>query len=272
MRRPLGLVVTLLLGLAACGSDTPGQKAVSATEDHLDDVRSGHLTMRLLASTADAAPGRGVGFELEGPFAVSKEVGSLPVADLKYTRITGATRRSTRFLSTGQRAFAEVDGKLVRLGDDDVEDMRVRGGKEAGAGGLDGLDLTKWFLDPEVSAGAPVEAVATERVAGRVDPVAALNDLLTLSLRFGASEQDSPRTLSGASAERVRESVSTASAELLTGKEDRLLRHLHVEIDIEPQADQEELRSALGDLTGARLQFSLDVSKLNAPVEVPEPR
>ena len=275
MRRPLGLILALGLApaLGACSSDvSPSQKAVSVTEDHLGDIRSGELSLRLLASTADATPDRGVGFALQGQFAVSSDVGSLPVADLRYTRITGATRRSTRFISTGRRAFAEVDGRIVPLNDDDVNDMRVRGGKAAGKGGLEGLDLTKWFDDAEIADGSPVDGAATERITGTVDPVAALNDLLSLSLRFGASEQESPRTLSGGSADRVRDAVSSATAELVTGKTDRLLRQLQVEIVMKPDADQEKLRSALGDLVGTRLEFILDVSKLNSPVNVAEPR
>ena len=117
-----------------------------------------------------------------------------------------------------------------------------------------------------------MEGAATERITGDVDPVAALNDLLTLSLRFGASDQDAPRKLTGEAAERVRKAVSSASGELLTGKDDRLLRHVQVQIEIKPGADQEKLRQALGNLTGTRLHFSLDVTKVNEPVQVAEPR
>lgn len=165
-----------------------------------------------------------------------------------------------------------MDGGIVALGDDDVQEMRVRGDKDAGRGGLDGLDLTEWFGDSKLGDGAPVEGAATERISGDVDPVAALNDLLALSLRFGASEQGSPRTRSGDAADRVRAAVSSATGELLTGKDDRLLRHLRVEIVMKPDVDQEKLRAALGDLVATRLQFSLDVSALNTPVEVAEPR
>ena len=59
---------------------------------------------------------------------------------------------------------------------------------------------------------------------------------------------------------------------MLTGKDDRLLRHLQVQIEIKPGTDKEKLREALGSLTGTRLQFSLDVTKVNEPVEVAEPR
>lgn len=271
MRRPLGLILGLGLVLSACGAGgSAADKAVSATEDRLGDVRSGQLSLRLLASVADAAPGRGAGFELEGPFAVGKEVGSLPVANLEYTRITGAARRSTRFISTGSRAFAEVDGRIVPLADKDLQDMRVRGGKDAGKGGLDGLDLSAWFSDGKLSGGNPIEGVATERIAGDVDPVAALNDLLTLSLRFGASDQDAPRKLAGESADRVRKAVSSSTGEMLTGKEDRLLRRLLMEAKLGFDVP-EDLRRALGEVVGAMITFELAVTNPNERISVEDP-
>jgi len=48
---------------------------------------------------------------------------------------------------------------------------------------------------------------------------------------------------------------------MLTGKDDRPLRHVQVQIEIKPGADQEKLRQALGNLTGTRLQFSVDVTR-----------
>jgi len=70
----------------------------------------------------------------------------------------------------------------------------------------------------------------------------------------------------------VRQAVSSSTGEMLTGKDDRLLRHVQVQVELKPGADQEKLRQALGNLTGTRLQFSLDVTKVNEPVQVPEPR
>ena len=66
--------------------------------------------------------------------------------------------------------------------------------------------------------------------------------------------------------------MSSSTGDLVTGTTDRLLRHLQVDIVIKPDANQEQLRSALGDLVGTRLQFILDVGNLNTPVEVAEPR
>ena len=110
-------------------SRPPAAGPSRATEHKLDDVRSGTLSLLLLASPVDAPEGTGAGFQLEGPFAVGEEEGSLPVADLRYTRITGSERRTTRFVSTGARAFVEVDGTLTELTEAQLAGLRVGDGR-----------------------------------------------------------------------------------------------------------------------------------------------
>ncbi|HSH62168.1 MAG TPA: hypothetical protein VK988_21470 [Acidimicrobiales bacterium] len=224
--------------------------------------------MVLLASSPEAAEGRGSGFEVRGPFAVSEDEGSLPVADLEYTRITGAERRTTRFVSTGIRAFVEVDGTVQELDADQVEPLRVRG--DEGDVGLEGLALRTWLEEPRLAPATTVDGVASERIDGAADPVAALNDLVALSAQFGVSGDDLPR-LDGEGAEQVRRAAQASTVDLLTGTDDRLLRHLELIIELGPSGAGEELRTALGDLGGARLRFTLDVAAVNQPVSVDAP-
>ena len=63
--------------------------------------------------------------------------------------------------------------------------------------------------------------------------------------------------------------MSAAAAEVVTGRDDRLLRRANVSVDlavVDPQ-----VREALGDLAGARLAMSLEVTNLNQPIEVAAP-
>ena len=274
-RRPALVAVGLLAVLAAllaattCSRRTPAERALAATEENLGKIRSGRLAMAVLASSPGAPEGRGVGFEMRGPFAVGQEEGSLPVADLEYTRVTGAQRRTTRFVSTGTRAFVEVDGEVQELGEDQLAEMRVRGG--GGDRGLEGLSLGMWLDEPRIGPGPPLDGVATERVEGRADPVATLNDLAAIAAQFGLAEDASLPTLEGEAAAQVRRATTSSSVDVLTGVEDRLLRHLELAIDLAPAGAGEELRAALGDLAGTRLRFSLDVAAVNQPVAVDPP-
>ena len=143
----------------------------------------------------------------------------------------------------------------------------LRVDEEGSGGGLEGLSLGKWLDDPEVADGPTVEGAVTER--GKADPIAILNDLIALSGQFGAAD-DGPRPLEGDAATRVRRSATVTTAEVVTGKEDRLLRRADVSVTL--AVVDPKVRDALGDLAGARLRMSLDVAEINRPVQVADPK
>jgi hypothetical protein len=258
------------LVLVACGRSSPGERALGTTTDRLSAIRSGDLAMTLLASTADAQAGRGVGFELRGPFAVAERKGELPLADLDYTRVTGTKRRTTKFISTRHDAYVELDGKAYRLDPGQVADLRATGSKDVGKGGLEGLDPDQWVKDPRVAPAGTVDGVAADRIAGKVDAVGALNDVLGLASEFGAAPEGAPTRLEGDAAQEVRRAVRGTRLELLTGRKDRLLRHLR--IDVTFGVDQQRaLAKALGSLAGVRISLQLDVRQPNRQVSVTAP-
>lgn len=260
----VALAVSLVTG--ACGAESDAEEALSRTEDKLDDVRSGVLDMRMVASAAGSPEGGGVGFELAGPFSVAESEGRLPVADLEYTRITGDQRATYKFLSTGDAAYVVVDGTAYELPPAQVADLRARD-DDTGGGGLDGLNLSDWIEQPRLEPAG--EDPPTDRITGALDAIAALNDILSVSLELGVSEDDAPRRLEGDSAERVRRAVQSSSVEVLTGRDDRLLRRARVIIELGPRG--QELRQALGRLAGARLAIDIAVDHPNRPVTVRPP-
>ncbi|HJV09013.1 MAG TPA: hypothetical protein VJ653_05005 [Acidimicrobiales bacterium] len=266
MRRAAAVALTGLL-LAACGGAGGAAGALRDTESKLDEIRSGTLSLLVLASSTTAAEGQGAGFQVEGPFAVGEKKGSLPVADLRSTRITGEQRRVTRFVSTGTRAFVEVDGRLTELDEAQVADLRVK--DEGSVGGLEGLSLHTWLDEPKLAPGPTVDGAATEQITGKADAVAILNDVIALTQQFGAGGGGIDK-LEGDAADRVRRAVSSAGAEVVTGKDDRLLRRADVTVDL--AVDDPRVREALGDLAGARLTLTLEVKDLNRPVQVAVPQ
>ncbi len=76
--------------------------------------------------------------------------------------------------------------------------------------------------------------------------------------------------MEGDAADRVRQAVAGARAEVVTGREDRLLRRADVSVDL--AVTDERVRQALGGLAGARLALALEVTELNRPVEVTVPQ
>jgi hypothetical protein len=267
VRRRAATVALVGALLAGCGGSSPAAGALEDTEEKLTRIRSGRLSLLLLASSTTAPAGQGAGFQVEGPFAVGEKKGSLPVADLSYTRITGAQRKTTRFMSTGSRAFVEVDGRTRELSERQIADLRVT--EEGTAGGLDGLSLRRWLDGPKLATGPSIDGAATEQITGKADAVAILNDVIGLTERFGAAE-GIVKPLQGDAADRVRTAVSAARAEVVTGKDDRLLRRADATVDL--AVTDPKVREALRELAGARLTLTLAVTELNRPVEVAVPQ
>ena len=99
------LVVALVAG---CGGGDRANQVMSDAAGSLGKLRSGDLTLRLVVAPRKGTKGR-IGFELRGPFALRP--GALPVAKIVYTQIAGAHEATATFISTGTKAYAEVNGK-----------------------------------------------------------------------------------------------------------------------------------------------------------------
>jgi hypothetical protein len=127
----------------------------------------------------------------------------------------------------------------------------VRGG---GLAGLD-LDLGSWIGDAQSEDG-PGD---TERITGKLDVGAAMADLARLA------SQRLPADIR----QRLVESVSESSVEVVTGRKDRLLRKLRVRVTL---TIPREAEAVLGSTGRAKLEFDADLAKVNQPVRVDAPR
>jgi hypothetical protein len=260
LRSASAFLAALALLPAACGGGGgSAQEVLAETATKLGDIRSGTMSFRYVASSAGGAE---AGVELEGPFGF--ESGRpLPVAELEITQFAGSRRGSTTFISTGEKAFLRVGGETFELPPEMLAE--AEGGTEAGA--LGELRIEDWFLEPELSDGGEVGGAATDRIRSRLDVVSALNDFLAAAEALGGLDLGA---LEGPSAQNLENAVRSATVDVYTGKDDRLLRRLSIEVELE-LAGSGELREALGDLAGARLRLDLRISDPNEPVSVQEP-
>jgi hypothetical protein len=259
--RRLGVVLVLLLA-AGCSEATPAEKVTSETADRLGEIRSGQLLFKLVAGAGDSQ----VGFQLEGPFALPAP-GALPVARMDYTQIAGSRETTTQVIATGANAYVGIDGTVYQLPPAQVESLRAP--KDSKDDGLGGLRIDDWVKDPQLSAGDEVDGVATERIQGPVDVVRTLNDLFAFGRQAGASDLAVPE-IKDDDADQLQRVTESATLDLLTGKEDRLLRRMAVDIRLAAHVP-DRVKAALGDLAAATIRFDLAVSQPNKPVQVPEP-
>jgi hypothetical protein len=257
----------ILLATACGGSATEAEKVTEATASKLGEIRSGVLLFRLVAGAAGSDSPTDVGFELAGPFALP-EPGALPVTRIDYTQIAGETRTTTQLISTGSRAFVVLNGTAYQLPFEQTESLRAPT-EAVENDGFGGLRIHEWIKDPELSPGEPVADTATDRITGDVDVVRTLNDLFAFGRRVGAAELALPQ-IAGDDAEHLRNVTESATVELLTGVEDRLLRQLSVDIRLAAQVPA-NVKAALGPVAAARIQLFLAVEQPNTPVSVGAP-
>jgi hypothetical protein len=246
------LVATLAAG---CGGGQ-AHDVLSQTAGNLGKVHSGDLTLRLVVSPRQGTKGR-IGFELRGPFALRP--GQLPIAKVAYTQIAGPHEATATFISTGSKAWAEVNGRVRALPPGSTE--IVRQAAAGGSGGIGGLDIASWVKDPKVTSEGNVD-----HVTAKLDVVNATNGLLALLRGLG---KQTP-TIQGAEADRLRNAVESSSFDVWTGKQDRLLRRLLLKAQLGLSVPP-ELRRVLGDVVGAKVDFELAIAHPNQPVTVAPP-
>jgi hypothetical protein len=267
MRRLALAGVFLALAAGACGggSDSasdPGE-ALAETARNLGEIRSGTLDLRVTVGTN----GEEAGFVLEGPFAFAESADTLPVAELEYTQSAGSESETVRFVSTGEKAFVVLGEQAFELPEERVATLRGTGAGDGAAAGLDELRIEDWFQDPDLSDGGSVGGAETDRIRAGLDVVATANDLLELAAAVGS---DVGGPLEGASAEQLRRAVESATVEVFTGKEDRLLRRLVVEASFRA-APPPELEEAFAGLPQADFRLELTIADPNSEVSVEEP-
>jgi hypothetical protein len=262
VRRSAPLLVLALL-VAGCGGSGSSDQVLSDAAANLGKLRSGDLTLRLVVSPRDGTKGR-VGFELNGPFALRP--GALPVAKIAYTQIAGAHEATATFISTGTKAFAEVNGKAYELPATSTEAVRQAAGGPGGSNTFGRLRIDNWVEHPVVTDGAQLGGAPTMRVSGDLDVVAAANALLDLVRQLGRAAP----TIEGDQAKQLENAVKSSSFELWSGRDDHLLRRLLLKADLGLEVPQ-SLRRVFGNVVGAKIDFELAVSNPNKPVSVAPP-
>ncbi|MDQ3822595.1 MAG: hypothetical protein M3321_05080 [Actinomycetota bacterium] len=265
MRRHVALLAACALVAGCAGGGPDAEEVLSETAAKLGELRSGTLHLDLRVEPRGGTGGEEFGFALDGPFSLGGS-GPLPVADVEYTQTVGDESATVGIVSTGRNAYIRVVGRTYEMPPEQAQQLRAAAGGLEASRGLGRFAIDQWIEDPEVDDGGEVGGAETDRVQADLDVVAAVRDLLALARQLG---QDVPR-LADRDAERLAESVRSSRFEVYTGKDDRLLRRLEIEVDFGLDVPR-ELREALGSLVGARILFELGVDDPNRPVRVAEP-
>jgi hypothetical protein len=254
-------VVAVALVLTGCGGGA-STDVLSQTANNLSKIRSGTLSMRFLVTPKSGSP---FGFRLRGPFSFGKR-GSLPLLRVAYTQIANGKSATVTIISTGSRAYVQAGGRTTQLTSAQADPLRNANGELNGKGGLGSLGVANWFENEKRSARGTVGGADTDKVTSTLNVVNAANDLLALLRRSGRDVG----TIHGAEATKLDRATRASKIEVYSGKKDRLLRRLSINVDFGFDVPR-TLRAALGNVVGARVRFDLGVDNPNRPVHVSAP-
>jgi hypothetical protein len=253
LRRSAALLAGVAL-LAGCGGGGPNaQDVLEQTASNVGKIRSGTLALKLLVTPG--GEGRPFGFELHGPFQLGGGSNALPVTRLTYTQIANGSRATATLVSNGTDAYVDTGGKKLPLSPDQADTLERAGAQLRGAGVGARLAVGSWLDDAKASDGGEVGGASTDKVTAKLDVVAAVEGLVSVVRLSGRRVP----ALTDADAKRLRDAVRSTSFALYSGKKDRLLRKLDMSVDFGFDVPP-DLKAALGELVGAKVEFELAVS------------
>ena len=264
----LAVVAGVVAAGVACGGGGRDD-VLSRTARRLNDVRSGVLTMRLLVASGGGGtePGQAVGFELAGPFSFDS-IGPLPVAELTYTLLRGTERTTLGFTSTGYKAYVEADGAYYEIPEDRWDGLRLDPGD--GHPGLAELRIDRWVVNGEVAEQGEIAGVRVQVVRGGLDVGVALADVLALARQLGVPAEGAPALIGEGDAVHLARALRSATAEVVAGRSDGLLRGLSFDVVLGARED-DPIRPALGAVGSTRVSLHLRIEDPNKQVTVAEP-
>ena len=178
-RATLLVVLVAAAVLPGCGGQG-ADEALSETAAKVEEIRSGELDLELAIRGKGGSGAGDVGFRLEGPFALPRRRGELPVARVDYTQLAGARRATVRLVSNGRAAFVVVGGTPYRLPDDQADRLRLGGAQRE-------LDIEGWFRHARLADGGRAGGAEVDRITARLNLAEAVNGLIGVAERAGAA-------------------------------------------------------------------------------------
>jgi len=291
IRRSVLLLLALFaclapLALSACGSDDGGDDVASVLKDTFGSgkpVKSGKLAVgiTLNAKGLDSLPGP-VALKLSGPFQ-SKGKDELPAFDFDLSLNAGGQSFTAGAVSTGQKGFLTFQGQAFAVGDQLYQQFRSgyqQAQKQSGAKKDGptfktlGIDPLRWLADPKNAGTEDVGGAETTHVTATIDVPKFLLDINTLLKKADAigvpgTQQQVPGTLTAAQRKQIADAVKSAKVDVYSGKDDRLLRRLVVEIAFDVPAAS---RKDAGGLESGTLKLDLTITDLNKDQTITEPK
>src|SRR3954451_8770086 len=278
--RPMGRVLFALLScafaavaLGACGSsDESVDSLLKQTFASNKSVHSGRLNAQLDANVAGIQGLNGpVRVRLSGPFQ-SAGKGKMPSFDFTVGLTAGGQAFTAGGVSTGDKGFVKFQGKPYVVSDQLFKQFRdgylaaakssqKKNGSQPSLGAL-GIDPRSWLRGARKAGTQTVAGVDTFHITSGIDVTRLLDDINRLLARAGsASGAKQVQRLTDAQRKQIQDAVQSATVDVYTGKDDKLLRRLDVHVALKKS----------GRIKGGNLRFQLQLDALNKDQEIKAP-
>jgi hypothetical protein len=270
-------------GLAACGSSDSTPDAASLLKDAFGpnhSVKSGNLGVQLVLDAKGLKNINGpVSLKLSGPFE-SQGKGKVPKLDLALTITGSGANFSAGAVTTSDKAWIKLQGTAFLVDDptyakfkQSYEQAASKSGNQGQTLKSLGVDPLKWLQAPKVAGTEEAGGAETYRITSGVDVDAFLQDvsgLLGKAGKLGGSTTAAlPSGLTPKQRQEIAASVKNAALQIWIGKDDKTLRRLKIDIDIDvPPA----IRPRAGGLSTGTLAFDLQIADLNQPQTITAPQ
>jgi hypothetical protein len=260
------LALVALLGMAVvtgCGGGSSGEAASSSTDvnELLKDtfsgdkaIESGKLDLALRIDSTGTSNSNGpVTVAITGPFQ-SQGKGKLPKLDVE-AKIEGAGQNiSAGVVSTGDKGFVKFQGQSYAVTDaifaefkKGFEQAQAQADKKKGQSlATLGIDPQRWLTNPKNAGEAKVGDTDVIRITGDVDVDKLLDDVNTaLEKARSLGVQGSanlPSKLTPEQKKQAADAIKKLSVEIYTGKEDRILRRMVVDLTADAQGEKADVK------------------------------
>ena len=254
MKWRIAIVAVALVAAAGCGHGSKRDPVADARAG-LDHVQRGTVHVQLEMAAAGTQSSARSGFATDGTFDLAPSGATRPATDVTTVNLGAPDDQPAHFVSTGRDAYLVQGGVGFQLTSVPVAPAQRP------------LDLSALLADAAgQTPSTTAQGESVDRVAGRVDPVAAMNGVVDLADRLGAGP-DAALRVSPADAPRVRGATTSSTVEVLTGQDDHVLRSLtaHIELAV-PMAPSPA--SAQGATGGALVHALYALGHVEVTVEV----
>lgn len=290
-RSPSRLLAILAAGLlllgagvfAACGSGSSEDvdNVLNETFGGKKKVSSGRLAMQLNADLqGQATGGNPVKVRFAGPFE-SRGDKKVPKLDLEMTATLAGQTINAGVISTGTKGYINFQGTDYRippkLFDQFATELAKDDDSSTDIPGLSqlGVDPRKWLKDPKNEGTEEVGGTETIHISSDLDTTKFVDDLdklLGKSNQLGlskAEQQRLPKSLDENTKKQIRDSVKDAKLDIWTGKDDKILRKLRVQMDFDVA---KSLQAQTSGIRSGKIDFTVEESEVNKPQQIEEPK